>query len=161
MFGLKRKNLVLGLAIFFTSVASSQSMAKERTTFDDSTASPRGKMTIKNGQSATFTAVLKAGTKGVPNVPVNVYIGSDPKPNRLKTDRNGRFTLTKTVWITDKIPTGLNLLIGVLNLPVIQLMLGLAHAITFTVGVSRSSRDTSIRFLNNNEAALETGPLYA
>ena len=161
MFGLKRKNLVLGLAIFFTSVASSQSMAKERTTFDDSTASPRGKMTIKNGQSATFTAVLKAGTKGVPNVPVNVYIGSDPKPNRLKTDRNGRFTLTKTVWITDKIPTGLNLLIGVLNLPVIQLMLGLAHAITFTVGVSRSSLNTWVRFLNNNEAALETGPLYA
>ena len=76
MFGLKRKNLVLGLAIFFTSVASSQSIAKLRTTFDDSTASPRGNLTIKNGQSITFTAVLKAGTKGVPKVPVNVYIGS-------------------------------------------------------------------------------------
>ena len=106
MFGLKRKNLVLGLAIFFTSVASSQSMAKERTTFDDSTASPRGNLTIKNGQSITFSAVLKAGTKGVPKVPVNVYIGSDPTPNQVKTDSNGRFTLTKTVWITDKIPSG-------------------------------------------------------
>ena len=98
MFGLKRKNLVLGLAIFFTSVASSQSMAKERTTFDDSTASPRGNLTIKNGQSITFSAVLKAGTKGVPKVPVNVYIGSDPTPNKVKTDSNGRFTLTKPVW---------------------------------------------------------------
>ena len=104
MFSRRFFPVVLGLALACVVSSSSRAMAKERTSFDDSTASPRGNYPVKNGSKVTVTAVLKAGSKGVARVPINVYINGNPTPYKVKTDGNGRFSLTTTVSVPGPIP---------------------------------------------------------